>query len=192
MNLQETNQVRPRQSSQAAPDGLARAHVAAHSVMQYAVHTSAGCTVDNSTSANAEGTLLYGNCDANVNFNSGCTYRDPRTSSYGAGLAAAGGGVYAAQLSTDGFSMWFFPRAEVPADLASTDFSTVPTPDSWGTPAAYYPASSCTPADHFSPLKMVFTATACGDWAGQPAVLSQTGCPLANDQMTCYTQYVLK
>ncbi|GJN93472.1 hypothetical protein Rhopal_006529-T1 [Rhodotorula paludigena] len=143
------------------------------------------------TSANAEGTLLYGNCDANVNFNSGCTYRDPRTSSYGAGLAAAGGGVYAAQLSTDGFSMWFFPRAEVPADLASTDFSTVPTPDSWGTPAAYYPASSCTPANHFSPLKMVFTATACGDWAGQPAVLSQTGCPLANDQMTCYTQYVL-
>ncbi|BGP50602.1 hypothetical protein JCM10450v2_006521 [Rhodotorula kratochvilovae] len=155
---------------------------------QYALHTASGCTVSNGTSDNFSGTLTYGNCDSNANFNSGCTIRDPRASSYGSAFAAAGGGVWATQLAKDGVSIWFFPRSDVPSDLSSN--ASAPSPDGWGTPVAYYPASSCATPDFFSPQHLVITMTACGDWAGNAAVMNSTGCPLKTD--LCYTSYVLE
>ncbi|KPV74079.1 glycoside hydrolase family 16 protein [Rhodotorula graminis WP1] len=154
---------------------------------QMAMHTADGCSVSNGTSDNFSGTLTYGNCFAKANDNSGCTIRDTRPASYGAAFAAAGGGVWATQLAKDGVSIWFFPRSDVPSDLSSG--SSTPSPDAWGTPAAYYPASSCATPDFFSPQNLVITMTACGDWAGNAAVMNSTGCPLTKD--SCYLSYVL-
>jgi len=130
---------------------------------------------------------IDGNCYAKANDNSGCTVRDPNPASYGAAFAAAGGGVWATQLAKDGVSIWFWSRDSVPSDLSSNASS--PSPDSWGTPVAYYPASSCATPDFFSPQHLVVTMTACGDWAGNAAVMNSTGCPLKTD--LCYTSYVL-
>ncbi|GAA5985051.1 hypothetical protein JCM10908_002502 [Rhodotorula pacifica] len=157
---------------------------------QMALHTTPGCTVSNSSSADFTGTLTYGNCDTKANMNSGCTFLDPRTTSNGAAFAANGGGVFAAQLSKDGVSIWFFPRPSVPTDLAfsaSSSSNPVPDPSTWGTPVAFYPTSSCNVSDHFSAQQIVVTITACGDWAGQ--VTNSTGCPLKTD--SCYTSFVL-
>ncbi|GAA5878025.1 hypothetical protein JCM3774_005984 [Rhodotorula dairenensis] len=163
---------------------------------QMALHTTAGCTVSNSSSEDWTGTLTYGNCDTDVNMNSGCTFLDPRETSNGASLAANGGGVFAGELTKDGVSIWFFPRPNVPSDLsysaAGSDSSTstsnpVPDPSTWGKPVAHYPASSCNVSEHFAPQHIVLTITACGDWAGQ--VTNSTGCPLTTE--SCYTSFVL-
>lgn len=39
--------------------------------------------------------------------NSGCTYKDNNANSYGAGFASGGGGVYVAELATEGIRVWF-------------------------------------------------------------------------------------
>lgn len=123
-----------------------------------------------------------GNCDTNANFNSGCTFLDPRETSNGASLAANGGGVFAGELTSDGVSIWFFPRPSVPSDLsyaASSSNNPVPDPSTWGLPVAHYPTSSCNVSEHFAPQHIVMTITACGDWAGQ--VTNSTGCPLTTE-----------
>ncbi|GAA5953800.1 hypothetical protein JCM8115_004159 [Rhodotorula mucilaginosa] len=157
---------------------------------QMALHTTPGCTVSNSSSADWTGTLTYGNCDTNANFNSGCTFLDPRETSNGASLAANGGGVFAGELTSDGVSIWFFPRPSVPSDLsytASSSDNPIPDPSTWGLPVAHYPTSSCNVSEHFAPQHIVMTITACGDWAGQ--VTNSTGCPLTTE--SCYTSFVL-
>lgn len=123
-----------------------------------------------------------GNCDTNANFNSGCTFLDPRETSNGASLAANGGGVFAGELTSDGVSIWFFPRPSVPSDLsytASSSDNPIPDPSTWGLPVAHYPTSSCNVSEHFAPQHIVMTITACGDWAGQ--VTNSTGCPLTTE-----------
>lgn len=77
---------------------------------QVALHTVAGCyapSADTSTSPN--GLLQSTNCDYTVNANQGCTYTDARNASYGAQLAANGGGIFAMEMSSDAISVWFFP-----------------------------------------------------------------------------------
>lgn len=71
------------------------------------MHTVSGCYADNATQATGE--LTFNNCDHGVDANRGCTFVDPRNGSYGADFAAGGGGVYAAELASDGISVWFFP-----------------------------------------------------------------------------------
>jgi hypothetical protein len=52
---------------------------------------------------------------------------DPQ--SYGAGLNAIGGGVYAMEWTSDWIRVWFFPRTQIPASINAgtpnmTDFGT--------------------------------------------------------------------
>lgn len=149
------------------------------------LHTRAGCTAAPSSSS-LTGNLTYGNCDANVNSNSGCTVVESNPQSYGQPFAAAGGGVWVTQLAESGISIWFFSRADVPADLdIAQNSSAVPDPSTWGTPSAFYPSSSCDIGSFFEPQQLTFTITLCGDWAGQPAVFNQT-C-----EGRCYVDYVL-
>ncbi|BGP26757.1 glycoside hydrolase family 16 protein [Rhodotorula toruloides] len=152
---------------------------------QYALHTTNGCSISNSSSSNFTGTLTYGNCDTSANANSGCTILDPRTSSYGAAFASNGGGVYATEFSKNGISVWFFPRANVPSDLSSN--SSAPNPTGWGEPVARYGGSSCDVPTFFAPQHLIIDITACGDWAGH--VTNTTGCPLTTN--LCYTSFVL-
>ncbi|KAK4055351.1 hypothetical protein OIO90_003189 [Microbotryomycetes sp. JL221] len=152
---------------------------------QMALHTRSGCTVATSTTSQT-GNLTYGNCDANVNSNSGCTVVDPNTNSYGAAFAQAGGGLWATELADTGISIWFFSRNDVPSDLdVATNSSAVPNPSSWGTPTAFYPSSSCDIQEFFQPQQLTFTITLCGDWAGNAVVYNQT-C-----QGVCYVDNVI-
>ncbi|GAA5893535.1 hypothetical protein JCM8208_000824 [Rhodotorula glutinis] len=123
-------------------------------------------------------TLTFNNCDHGVEANKGCTYVDPRNASYGADFAAGGGGVYAAELASDGISVWFFARADIPADLSGS----TPDPTTWGRPMAYYPSSTCSINQFFAPQQLTINIALCGDWAGQPGVFSPTcGTGLCSD-----------
>ncbi|GAA5940449.1 hypothetical protein JCM3775_005094 [Rhodotorula graminis] len=143
---------------------------------QVAMHTVTGCYADNTSVPTGE--LTFNNCDHGVEANKGCTYVDPRNSSYGADFAAGGGGVYAAELASDGISVWFFARADIPADLSGSS----PDPTTWGRPMAYYPSSTCSINQYFAPQQLTINIALCGDWAGQPGVFSPTcGTGLCSD-----------
>lgn len=108
------------------------------------------------------------------------------TSSYGSGLAAAGGGVYATQFSRNGIAVWFFPRSSIPTDLQSSSSSSAsPNPAGWGTPQAFYSSSTCDIESHFGLQRLLFTITLCGDLAGNSAIFNETCTG------TCYVDYVL-
>lgn len=147
------------------------------------MHTVAGCYAANSTvNVTATGDMTFNNCDYTVAANHGCTFQDARNASYGADFAAAGGGIYAAEFSSDAISVWFFPvrsesspfpplvahfslsqRAEIPADLRSVNGP--PDPSSWGIPMAYYPSSACNINQYFAPQQITINIALCGDCA---------------------------
>ena len=66
-----------------------------------------------------------------------------------------------------------FHRSSIPSDLTSGN----PDPSSWPSSAlkASWPASTCSPAQHFHQMRMVFDITLCGDYAGNN--YSKSGCP---------------
>ncbi|KAG8860355.1 hypothetical protein FRB96_004004 [Tulasnella sp. 330] len=165
---------------------------------QYTLHTDPGCTLDTSfdksTSrrrrssfsdrshsrravANANsamaftGVVLNSNCDALLDSNTGCAVQDPSKQSYGVPLNANGGGVFATLLDANGIAIWFFPRASVPADIASQK----PQPSGWGSPKAFWSSNSCPSTKYFKSQQIVINTTLCGDWAG--SVYSSSGCP---------------
>jgi len=86
---------------------------------------------------------------------------DPRTSSYGTGFNAIGGGVYAMQWTSDYIRVWFFPRGSVPADITTG----TPNPSAWGLPAANL-QGDCDIDEHFQQHKIIFDTTFCGEYAG--------------------------
>ena len=61
-----------------------------------------------SSSSSISGTVIYSNCSIAANSGSGCTVNDTNTNSYGAGFAAAGGGVYIGEFTSDYIKIWFF------------------------------------------------------------------------------------
>ncbi|CAG7847455.1 Probable glycosidase C21B10.07 [Serendipita indica DSM 11827] len=151
---------------------------------QMTVHASAGCQLDATKSLAGgvtlradqnplemfTGTVLETDCDATINSNAGCGIMDYDTTSYGAGLNDAGGGVYATLWDNVGVRIWFFKREDVPADITGS----TPDPTTWGTPRAYWAASSCA-SSFFNNLSIVFDIVLGGDWAG--ATYSAAGCP---------------
>lgn len=151
---------------------------------QMTVHASAGCQLDATKSLAGgvtlradqnplemfTGTVLETECDATINSNAGCGIMDYDTTSYGAGLNDAGGGVYATLWDNVGVRIWFFKREDVPADITGS----TPDPTTWGTPRAYWAASSCA-SSFFNNLSIVFDIVLGGDWAG--ATYSAAGCP---------------
>ncbi|QRV88540.1 glycoside hydrolase family 16 protein [Ceratobasidium sp. AG-Ba] len=142
---------------------------------QMTLHTAAGCSLDTGL-IKPKSTILTRDCNAAVNFNTGCAFLDTDTASYGAGLNAAGGGVFAMLWDDDGISVWFFPRNSVPADLQNlTDKGAMANPTTWGVPKAHWASSGCSTTKFFKNHSLVFDTTLCGDWAG--ATYSSAGCP---------------
>ncbi|KAI9826633.1 MAG: hypothetical protein M1832_006229 [Thelocarpon impressellum] len=101
------------------------------------------------------------NCQAMINDNVGCSVKDLRPTSYGAGFNANGGGVYAMEWTSKRIAVWFFPRGDIPANVVSA----APDPATWGTPAANF-AGPCDIDSHFKENRIIFDTTFCGDWAG--------------------------
>ena len=110
------------------------------------------------------GKIETANCDINAEGqpnNAGCGISSNITTSYGDGFNAAGGGVYATEWANNYISIWHFPRANIPSDIANG----APDPTTWGAPAAMF-QGGCNIPRFFNNLHIVFDITFCGDWAG--------------------------
>lgn len=154
---------------------------------QIALHSDKdGCYA--SKDAEMTGQLRLDNCSVTSNGGSGCTVGDADAKSYGEGFAAAGGGIYVCEFTTDAIKVWFKSRADVPAsmtgDAGSIDTSVL------GTPTANYPAKTCDIAKYFQEQILTITITLCGAWAGAQSTLEAT-CPPLVGTNSCYTTYVI-
>jgi hypothetical protein len=127
------------------------------------LHTAPGCKIGPETGI-FSGEVTTPNCDVNAkdqSKNVGCSIEHPSTDSYGVGLNAIGGGVYATQWTDEAISVYYFPRGSVPDDV----LGDAPNPDGWGLPAAKF-TGGCNIAKMFKEQQIVFNTAFCGDWAG--------------------------
>jgi len=128
------------------------------------LHTDDGCTQAGVDKSKFTGTSTSPNCYINApgqGTNQGCGIQGAE-GSYGAGLNSAGGGVFATEWTDEYIRIFFWPRAQIPADVLAGK----PVPDSWGNPYAYFGLGQACPSTHFSNMSIVFDLVLCGDWAG--------------------------
>ncbi|KAF8587684.1 glycoside hydrolase family 16 protein [Ramaria rubella] len=149
---------------------------------QSALHTLPGCTLDQND-ASFKGLLNSTDCSYATNSNQGCVITNPSNNSYGAGFAAAGGGVFVTEFAEKGVSIWFFSRANIPPSLLNTTANV--NTSTLGAPVANYPSSGCDTTKFFEPQHLTFDITLCGDYAGNSAIFAQT-CG-----GSCYDDYVI-
>jgi len=64
-------------------------------------------------------------------------------------------------VDSNGINVWFFERSSIPSDITAE----APNPSGWGTPAARWPATNCSPETYID-HSAIFDTTLCGDWAG--------------------------
>lgn len=148
---------------------------------QFALHTSANCTFENTTGL---GTLENADCAVPAG-TTGCTVLAQGSSTYGDGFNAIGGGVYVMQWTSNFFKFWFFPRGSIPGSITSGE----PDVNAFGEPQADY-RGSCDIDTHFQEHHIIFDTTFCGDYAG--TTFAQPDCPPgvnADPNETC-PQYV--
>ncbi|KAH7101790.1 concanavalin A-like lectin/glucanase domain-containing protein [Auriculariales sp. MPI-PUGE-AT-0066] len=158
--------------------------VNANTQNQMALHTEAGCTIPQANTGMTGQVLLTDCGDA---ANAGCIIRDPRTSSFGTGFNTGGGGIWVTEFAAEAISIWFFPRADVPATLGtSANASTLDTA-TLGTPVATYGGATCNVGQFFDQQSIVIQVTLCGVFA-RPT-FNQT-CPATRDN-ACYLDWVL-
>lgn len=141
---------------------------------QATIHTNPGCSLSSSnpSTLGITGTVVGGtNCAAAQTNNEGCGVRSSSSVSFGAPFNNNGGGVYAMSWSSDGISVYFFPRGSIPGDIVNE----TPVPSGWGQPMAHWPASQCDPFKFFYDNVVIFDTTLCGDWAG--GVWGSSGIP---------------
>ncbi|KAF8202335.1 glycoside hydrolase family 16 protein [Pholiota molesta] len=136
---------------------------------QVTLHTSGGCTVPPGRSES--GLAISNDCDA------GCSVGLHNSSSFGPSFNDAGGGWYAMERNSDHVKVWFWRRTDlfVPLDVRLAGQSVNPL--LWGTPAAYFPNTSCDMEAFLTKHNIMINLTLCGDWAGSDDVYSASGCP---------------
>ncbi|KAJ7275634.1 laminarinase [Mycena rebaudengoi] len=141
---------------------------------QATLHTNAGCTMPASRAQT--GTSVLNNCDVAATNNAGCGVQVNDARSYGPSFNSQGGGWYAVERTNAFIKVWFWTRSStsVPADVKS---GTSVNTDAWGTPAAFFPATSCPISSKFGPHNIIINLTFCGDWAGQSSIYAASGCP---------------
>ena len=130
--------------------------------------------------------MLFEGCPADSSqpgYNVGCGVKDNRTTSYGSGFNALGGGVYAMQWTSDYIRVWFFPRGAIPSDITNK----APNPASWGLPSANL-QGSCVIDQHFQGHKLILNNAFCGEYAGAASVWNSTtspSCAISTGYATC-------
>lgn len=131
------------------------------------LHTNETCIIEGDMTVQT-GMLENKNCAYYPDYNVGCGVSDQRTTSFGKGFNAAGGGAYAMHWTSEYIRIWHWPRSQVPADVDSK----TPDPSSWGLPAAQLAVGNCSVDQHFQSHKIIFDTTFCGEYAGNPFVWS--------------------
>ncbi|ETI25676.1 hypothetical protein G647_02450 [Cladophialophora carrionii CBS 160.54] len=145
------------------------------------LHTSPVCSIAGD-SRTMTGQLSNNDCAYYPGYNVGCGVRDNRTTSFGSGFNAVGGGVYAMHWTSDYVRVWFFPRNLIPADI----INKTPNPSSWGLPAANL-QGSCIIDQHFQSHKVILNNAFCGEYAGASSVWNSTtnSCATSTGYSTC-------
>ncbi|KAG5652388.1 hypothetical protein H0H81_005184 [Sphagnurus paluster] len=128
------------------------------------LHTSAGCVMPANRVQTGTNTQLQ--CDVGLNFNAGCGVQFKQAESFGPAFNRAGGGWYAMERTPTFIKVWFWSRNDrsLPADLRNPGPGV--NTDSWGTPAAFFPNTSCDLNRFFNQHNIIINLTLCGDWAG--------------------------
>jgi len=127
---------------------------------QSSIHTSPGCNVTVEATYGQLG-KSGSNSDCGIGGGyDGCTVFSSSSKSYGDGFNAAGGGVYGLHWNGNEIKVWFFSRANIPADIKSGN----PNPNVWGTPQASW--AGCAFDDYFKNMSFLFNTDFCGTWAG--------------------------
>lgn len=129
------------------------------------------------------GKQLKTDCYNSTAANAGCGVQGaPAT--YGPEFNKNGGGVFATEWRAAGIRIWFFPRADMPSDVADAvdgDRETLvggPDPSTWGEALADFPSTECDITSHFRNASIVANIDLCGPWAGSKKVYeSQSKCP---------------
>lgn len=124
---------------------------------QQTLHTTQNCTLTRDPSSPFTGNVQNTDCYAFANGNAGCGIQDSRTSSYGAGFAQGGGGVWVTELADEGVSVWFFPRSQIPSAISQG--GKVLDTKKLGERTAFWPASTCDIQEHFNPQNLIFDIT---------------------------------
>ncbi|KAI9666342.1 MAG: hypothetical protein M1821_004278 [Bathelium mastoideum] len=159
---------------------------------QVTLHTTSGCAIQNQTGQNVyTGRVLTSNCDVNApnqDQNAGCGIQAPTNpvgnASFGTNFNTQQGGVFATEWTSDGITVWFFPRSAIPQDLASN--STAPNPQGWKqAPLAQFSGSNCTWDAHFQNMRPIINIDLCGAWAGDASVWESSGCQAQTQVDTC-------
>jgi hypothetical protein len=143
------------------------------------LHTGSGCSLDKNPIMNAVDAISGGveaftsavlgtQCASSNADNSGCAFSDTGKSAYGKSFNMIAGGVLATLIDDSGIAIYRFQRGSIPADI---DAQT-PDPSGWGTPSAFWSASSCDIGSHFKDMSITFDTTLCGDFGN--AAFSQT------------------
>ncbi|PHH65866.1 hypothetical protein CDD81_1235 [Ophiocordyceps australis] len=122
-------------------------------------HTTEGCSIAPPTKQNYLGEQTHVSCAVD-NQNVGCGFNAAKSTSYGDGFNAVGGGVYAMQWDSNDIKVWHFARNEVPADVESKK----PDPSKWKLPEAVFGGAGCKVDSYFKDMKLVINTNFCGDW----------------------------
>ena len=134
------------------------------------LHTYSGCFTSNE-SLSYLGNLQSTNCSAG-NGSEGCSIHAPSSYMFnGKQLATAGpdfnkqgGAVYIHEWTTEGVSVWLFPRDQLPLDLQRG----APNPSSWSQkPLARWSGKHCDFGTQFVSQQLIINIDFCGQWAGK-------------------------
>ncbi|KAJ5146504.1 Endo-1-3(4)-beta-glucanase [Penicillium bovifimosum] len=122
------------------------------------LHTTKGCKMD--VKRKQTGQTIYTDCHSDGN--AGCGVAGDEFT-YGEAMNRRGGGVYALEIRKEGIRAWFFPRADIPADVIAGS----PEPSAWGTALADFPGTDCDIAGHFRNQSIIANIDLCGELAAQ-------------------------
>ncbi|KAG5636091.1 hypothetical protein H0H81_009139 [Sphagnurus paluster] len=158
-------------------------------INQMGLHTLPGCTIVGANDLSTS-TQTSTDCSYLANDNQGCLVMDNNPASYGAGFAAAGGGVWVTEFASTGISIWFFPRANVPSSISSNS-SSIDT-STLGTPSGNWPSTNCSMSQYFDAQNLILDITLCGGKSPSPSYFAGNAA-IFNETCTgvCYTDYVM-
>ncbi|TEB28349.1 hypothetical protein FA13DRAFT_1755858 [Coprinellus micaceus] len=105
------------------------------------LHTTPGCTMP--ANRTQTGTSVSDNCQG------GCNVQFPMANSFGSSFNTNGGGWFALERRMDFIKMWFWDRKATNVPPSIREGMGKLHTDSWGTPVAYFPNTTCDMMPYF-------------------------------------------